>query len=47
MRTFLTFGLTGMLALGMTGIAMAQENEPRPQGPNQSRQGIHGPRSIM
>ena len=35
-----------MLALGMTGIAMAQENEPRPQGPNQSRQGIHGPRSI-
>ena len=35
-----------MLALGMTGIAMAQENAPQPQGPNQTRPGIHGPRSI-
>jgi Spy/CpxP family protein refolding chaperone len=35
-----------MLALGMTGIAMAQENAPQPHGPNQARQGIHGPRSI-
>ena len=35
-----------MLALGMTGIAMAQENAPQPQGTNQARQGIHGPRSI-
>ena len=35
-----------MLALGITGIAMAQENAPQPQGPNQARQGIHGPRSI-
>ena len=46
MRTYITVGLTGMLALGMTGIAMAQENAPRPQGPNQGRPGIHGPRSI-
>ena len=46
MRTVFTVGLTGMLALGMTGIAMAQENAPQPQGPNQARQGIHGPRSI-
>ena len=46
MRTYFTVGLTGMLALGMTGIAMAQENAPQPQGPNQARQGIHGPRSI-
>jgi Spy/CpxP family protein refolding chaperone len=43
MRTFLTVGLTGMLALGLTGIAMAQENAPQPQGPNQAP---HGPRSI-
>src|SRR5712671_3473823 len=46
MRTYFTVGVTGMLALGMTGIAMAQENAPQPQGPNQARQGIHGPRSI-
>ena len=46
MRTFFTVGLTGMLALGITGIAMAQENAPQPQRPNQARQGIHGPRSI-
>src|ERR1700719_2718087 len=46
MRTYITVGLTGMLALGMTGIAMAQENAPQPQGSNQSRPGIHGPRSI-
>jgi len=46
MRTFFTVGLTGMLALGMTGIAMAQENAPQPQGRNQAHQGIHGPRSI-
>jgi hypothetical protein len=39
MRTFFTIGLTGMLALGMTGIAIAQEHESQPQG-------IHGPRSI-
>jgi Spy/CpxP family protein refolding chaperone len=46
MRTFFTLGLTGILALGMTGAAMAQENAPQPQEPNQARQGIHGPRSI-
>jgi Spy/CpxP family protein refolding chaperone len=46
MRTFFTLGLTGMLALGTTGLAIAQENTPQPQGPNQARPGIHGPRSI-
>jgi Spy/CpxP family protein refolding chaperone len=46
MRTFFTVGLTGMLALAITGIAMAQENAPQAQWPNQASQGIHGPRSI-
>jgi Spy/CpxP family protein refolding chaperone len=46
MRTFFTIGSTGMFALGMTGIAIAQENAPQSQGPNQARPGIHGPRSI-
>jgi Spy/CpxP family protein refolding chaperone len=35
-----------MLALGMSGIAMAQGQAPQPQGPNQARPAIHGPRSI-
>jgi Spy/CpxP family protein refolding chaperone len=46
MRTFFTVGITGMLAVGVTGIAMAQEQAPQPQGPNQARPAIHGPRSI-
>jgi Spy/CpxP family protein refolding chaperone len=46
MRTFFTIGLTGMLAVGVTGIIMAQEQAPQPHGPNQARQEIHGPRSI-
>ena len=46
MRNLLTVGLIGTLALGMTGIATAQENAPQPKEPNQARQGIHGPRSI-
>lgn len=46
MRTFLPVGLTAKLALGITDIALAQENAPQPQGPNQARPGIHGPRSI-
>jgi Spy/CpxP family protein refolding chaperone len=46
MRTFFTNGSTGMLALWMICIAMAQEHAPQPQGPNQARPGIHGPRSI-
>jgi len=46
MRIYFAAGLTGMLALGMTGIAIAQEHAPQPQGPNQTLQGIHGPRSI-
>jgi Spy/CpxP family protein refolding chaperone len=46
MKTFFTVGLTGMLALGMTGIALAQESAPQSQGPNQARPAIHSPRSI-
>jgi periplasmic protein CpxP/Spy len=46
MRTLFTVVLTGVLALGMIGIAMAQENAPQSQRPNQAPQGIHGPRSI-
>ena len=46
MRNLLTVGLIGTLALGMTGIATAQENAPQPKEQNQARQGIHGPRSI-
>jgi protein CpxP len=46
MKAFFAIGLTGMFALGMTGIAMAQENAPQPQGPNQARPGIQGPQSI-
>jgi Spy/CpxP family protein refolding chaperone len=36
---FFTIGLIGMLALGLTGVTMAQENSTR-------QQGIHGPRSM-
>jgi Spy/CpxP family protein refolding chaperone len=46
MRIFLTVGMTGMFALGMSGIAMAQENAPQQQGANQGRPAIHGPGSI-
>ena len=46
MRTFLALGTTAILALGMTGIAIAQQQAPQPQGPNQTRPAIHGPRSI-
>src|SRR5438876_12351941 len=46
MGTLFTAGLAGMLALGMAGITMAQENAPQRQGPNQTRHGMHGPRSI-
>jgi Spy/CpxP family protein refolding chaperone len=35
-----------MLALGMTGIAMAPGQASQPQGPNQARPAIHCPRSI-
>lgn len=34
-----------MLAVGVTGIAMAQQQAPQPHGPNQARPAIHGPRS--
>jgi len=46
MKTFLTVGLTGIFALGMTGIAMAQENAAQPQEQNRARPAIHVPRSI-
>jgi Spy/CpxP family protein refolding chaperone len=46
MKTFLTPAFSGVLALGITGAATAQNTAPRPQGSSQSRQGIHGPRSI-
>jgi len=39
MRTIITVGLTGMLALGMTGIAMAQQQASQQQGPSQSTPG--------
>ena len=43
MRLSILIGSTGLLALGMSGIAMAQEHAPQPQRP---ARGIHGPRSI-
>src|ERR1700736_4625939 len=39
MRHFLTLAFNGVLALGIAGVAMPQENAPRSQG-------IHTPRSI-
>ena len=42
MRTLLTFGISGMLTLGMTGLAIARQ----PAEPDQARPAIHGPRSI-
>jgi len=35
-----------MLALGMTGITVAQERAPQSQGPYRARQAIHSPRSM-
>jgi periplasmic protein CpxP/Spy len=46
MRTVLTFALNGVLALGITGFAVAQDNAPPPQGSDHAVQGNHGPRSI-
>jgi hypothetical protein len=46
MRTFITVGITAMLALGTTGIAMAQKQTPQPHGPDRSVPTIHRPRSI-
>jgi Spy/CpxP family protein refolding chaperone len=45
MRVFFTVGLTAMLVLGMTDIAVAQENTAQQQGANQVPR-THGPRSI-
>ena len=45
MRVFFTVGLSAMLVLGTTGMAMAQENAAQSQGSNKAP-GIHGPRSI-
>jgi Spy/CpxP family protein refolding chaperone len=46
MRTFFTFAFNAVLALGITSVAMAQDNAPQGQGPSHALQGIHGPRSI-
>ena len=46
MRTFLAFAFNGVLALGITGGAMAQDNASRPQEPGPALQGFHAPRSI-
>jgi protein CpxP len=46
MRTFFILGVTGIFALGMSGIATAQEDAPKQQGTKMASQGIHGPRSI-
>jgi hypothetical protein len=35
-----------MLALGITGVAMAQQQASPQEGPNEARPLIHGPRSI-
>ena len=45
MRVFFTVGLTAILMLGMTGLAMAQENIVQSKGANPVPR-IHGPRSI-
>jgi periplasmic protein CpxP/Spy len=45
-RTLFTLGLSGLLALGTTGIAVAQESASPPQRSNRALQGIHGPRSV-
>jgi Spy/CpxP family protein refolding chaperone len=50
MKTLLTplftLGSTAILALAITTTAMAQEHAPQPQGPDQARPAINGPRSI-
>ena len=46
MKTFFTVGLTGMLAFGITSIAMAQQQVSQQERPNQACPAIHGPRSI-
>ncbi|MCU1263151.1 MAG: hypothetical protein JWO80_6036 [Bryobacterales bacterium] len=46
MKNLFTAGLTGLLALGITGSATAQDNSRQPREQNQARKGIHGPRSI-
>jgi Spy/CpxP family protein refolding chaperone len=44
MRCFLTLAFSGVLALRITAVAIAQNNVPPPQGPRPALQG--GPRSI-
>jgi Spy/CpxP family protein refolding chaperone len=46
MRTFLTLAFNCVLALGITGVAMAQDNASRPQGATQELQKIHTARSM-
>src|SRR5579859_5491228 len=46
MRTFFMLAFSGMLALGVTSVALAQDNAPPPQGTREALQRIHGPQSI-
>jgi Spy/CpxP family protein refolding chaperone len=46
MKTFLTLAFNCVLALGITGVAMAQDNTLRPQTAREELQRIHGPQSI-
>jgi Spy/CpxP family protein refolding chaperone len=46
MRTLLTLAFSGVLALGITGVAMAQDDTARPQGSSQAHQGIPHLRSV-
>ena len=46
MKTFLTLAFNCVLALGITGVVMAQDNAGRPQTAREELQRIHVPRSI-
>ena len=46
MKTFLTLAFNCVLALGITGVAMARDNTLRPQTAKEELQRIHGPHSI-
>jgi Spy/CpxP family protein refolding chaperone len=46
MRNFLTMAFNCVLAIGITGVAMAQDTAPQPQSAREELQKIHGPRSI-
>jgi DNA anti-recombination protein RmuC len=46
MRTLSTLAFSSVLALGINGVAMAQDSAPQPQESSQAHQGIRSPRSI-